>query len=119
MNPSLPGIIGTILIVLGTAAFVSAAIGVLRLPDLYSRISAITTAAGIGIALIVLGVVLHEPGGLNIPKAALAIVINLATAAVGGHALGRAGYLTGAPLAKQTRFNDLEAYESTDAAERK
>ncbi|AEF38686.1 cation:proton antiporter [Hoyosella subflava] len=104
-------VVGTIFIVLGTLAFVSAAIGVLKLPDLYARISAITTASGLGIALIVLGVLLHEPSALNIVKASLAIVINLATAAVGGHALGRAGYLTGAPLAPQTLYNDLSVYD--------
>lgn len=111
-------VIGTILIVLGTLAFVSAAIGVLKLPDLYSRISAITTASGLGVALIVLGVVLHEPSALNAVKAGLAIIINLATAAVGGHALGRAGYLTGAPVAKQTRFNDLAAYDTPDPGQK-
>ncbi|MDV6011352.1 monovalent cation/H(+) antiporter subunit G [Haloechinothrix sp. LS1_15] len=100
-------IAGTVLIVLGAVVFALAGVGVLRLPDLYARISAITTAAGLGIALILLGVVLHEPGALNAVKATLAIVVNLATAAVGGHALGRSGYLTGAPLATQTRYDDL------------
>ncbi|GGC75510.1 monovalent cation/H(+) antiporter subunit G [Hoyosella rhizosphaerae] len=101
-------IVGTALIVLGTLAFVAAAIGVLKLPDLYSRISAITTASGLGLALIILGVVLHEPSAMNAVKATLAIVINLATAAVGGHALGRAGYLTGAPLTKLTQYDELQ-----------
>ncbi|MBD8507205.1 monovalent cation/H(+) antiporter subunit G [Hoyosella sp. G463] len=105
--------VGAVLIVLGTLAFVAAAIGVLKLPDLYARISAITTASGLGLALIILGVMLHDPDALNIVKAVLAIVINLATAAVGGHALGRAGYLTGAPLTPRTGYDELA--ETIDA----
>ncbi|MBA0127391.1 monovalent cation/H(+) antiporter subunit G [Haloechinothrix sp. YIM 98757] len=98
---------GTVLIVLGAVVFALAGVGLLRLPDLYSRISAITTASGLGLALILLGVLLHEPSTLNAAKALLAIVVNLATAAVGGHALGRAGYLTGARLSDRTRYDHL------------
>jgi multicomponent Na+:H+ antiporter subunit G len=110
--PFVADVAGTVLIVLGAVVFALAGVGVLRLPDLYSRISAITTAAGLGVSLIVLGVVLHEPSVINALKGLLAIVVNVATAAVGGHALGRSGYLTGAPLSDRTHFDDLATYRA-------
>jgi multicomponent Na+:H+ antiporter subunit G len=100
-------IVGAALLVLGAAVFAVAGVGVVRLPDLYTRVSAVTTAAGLGVSLIVLGVLLHNFDAAKAVKAVLAIVVNLATAAVGGHALGRAGYLTGVPLASQTRYDEL------------
>lgn len=102
-------VIGTGLIVLGTLAFVATAVGIVRLPDLYSRISSVTTASGFGVGLVVFGVVLHAPSVTNVLQGILAVLLNLTTAAVGGHALGRAGYLTGAPLSRRTGYDDLEA----------
>lgn len=100
-------IVGTVLILLGALIFLIAGIGLLRLPDLYTRISAITTAASVGLALILIGVLLYEPSPLNAVKAILAVIVNLMTASLGGHALGRAGYLTGAPLSRYTHFDEL------------
>lgn len=101
-------LIGTILISVGVLAFVVAAVGLIKLPDLYSRISAVTTASGLGLSLIISGVFLHQPTLGNGLKSGLAIVINLSTAAVGGHAIARAGYLTGAPRAR-IQYDDLTA----------
>ncbi|WP_174561832.1 monovalent cation/H(+) antiporter subunit G, partial [Rhodococcus triatomae] len=48
-------IVGAVLLVAGALVFAAGALGLLRLPDAYARISAITTASGLGISLLILG----------------------------------------------------------------
>jgi len=100
-------IIGDLLILAGALAFLVGAIGLLRLPDLYSRLNGVTISGAFGPALILIGLLVQQPSVGNALKVGLALVIQLATSAVGGSAMARAGYLTGAPQAKETRFDDL------------
>lgn len=100
-------IAGQILVVLGGLIFLTAALGVVRLPDLYTRVSAVTTAAGLGIVFVVVGALLLQPTPADTAKVVLAVVLQLATSAVASIAIARSGYLTGTPLARSTRFNDL------------
>jgi multicomponent Na+:H+ antiporter subunit G len=108
-------VIGSGLLILGAFIIASAAIGLVRLPDLYTRTSAIGTAAGLGIAVIIVGVVVLDFSALNLVKGAIAIVAQLLTSAIGSFALARAGYLTGSrPVA--TTFPD-ELAETAAAGE--
>lgn len=49
---------GTVLIGLGTCFFVAGTVGLMRFPDIYCRLHALTKADGLGLALIALGVAL-------------------------------------------------------------
>lgn len=100
-------IIGDLLILAGALAFLVGAIGLLRLPDLYSRLNGVTISGAFGPALILIGLLVQQPSLGNALKVGLALVIQLATSAVGGSAMARAGYLTGSPQAEETRFDDL------------
>jgi multicomponent Na+:H+ antiporter subunit G len=95
-------IVGYVLVLLGALVFATAGLGVLKLPDVYTRVSAISTAAGFGLMQIIIGILLLMPGPENTVKAIVAIVLQLATSAVGGMALARAGYLVGSPLVAGT-----------------
>jgi len=98
-------IVGSALLILGAAILASAAIGLVKLPDLYTRTSAIGTAAGLGVALIIAAVVVFDFSVLNLIKGLIAIVAQLLTSSIGSFALARAGYLTGSrPVA--TTFPD-------------
>ncbi|MBO1753375.1 monovalent cation/H(+) antiporter subunit G [Actinotalea sp. BY-33] len=110
MTVTLAGI-GTALILLGVAVFALGAFGLLRLPDVYSRLSGVTMAGGLGISLILVGVLMHHPTPLNTAKVALAILIQLGTAAVGGNAMARAGYLTHAQRSAATHHDELAEAE--------
>ena len=116
LEAAAPGL-GTALMAAGALVFAVGAAGLLRLPDFYARLSAVTIAAAPGTALLLLGLLLHYPTWENTLKIGLAILIQLATAAVGGHALARAGYLTGAPAAAATRFDDIAARAAAGGAE--
>ncbi|WP_277208919.1 cation:proton antiporter [Isoptericola croceus] len=100
-------IVGYALVLLGSVVFATAGLGVLKLPDVYTRISAISTAAGFGLMQVLVGVLLLLPGPENTVKAIVAIVLQLATSAIGGMALARAGYLTGSPLVAGTSPDQL------------
>lgn len=106
MNEVLEYVAGAILF-LGAMVFLVGSVGVIRLPDVYSRLSAVTISGALGTGLVILGLFLHQPSVVNALKLGLALLIQLVTTAVGGSAMIRAGYLIGAPLNEHTRFDDL------------
>ena len=100
-------VFGSALLILGAAVIASAAVGLLKLPDLYTRTSAIGTAAGLGVALIIAGVVVLDFSVLNLIKGLVAIVAQLLTSSIGSFALARAGYLTGSRPVSTTVPDEL------------
>lgn len=106
---------GDTVMFVGALVFLVSAIGMLRLPDVYSRLSALTIAGSLSTGLVIIGLFLHQPSLGNALKLGLALLIQLVTTAVGGSAMARAGYLIGAPRNKHTLFDDL-AVEGTTAA---
>ena len=91
-------ILGQLLVVLGSLVFGAAGLGVLRLRDVYARLSAIATGAGLGLPLILVGVFALDPSWDRAGKLGIAVVLQLVTSAVASMAIGRAAYLVGAPL---------------------
>lgn len=107
-------IIGSGLLILGAAIMASAAIGLLTLPDLYTRTSAIGTAAGLGVSVIIVGVVVLDFSALNLLKGVVAIVAQILTSSIGSFALARAGYLTGSRPTPTTVPDELEASATSE-----
>lgn len=92
-----------------------AAVGILRMPDLYLRISVTTKAATLGIGLILLCVAAYF-GEASITTRVLAIIFFLLlTAPVGAHLIGRASYFVGTPLWKKSVMDDLQGKYSKSA----
>ena len=56
--------VAAVLIALGTVFFIAGTVGLIRFPDVFCRLHALTKADGLGLALIALGVALlaAEPG---------------------------------------------------------
>ncbi|WP_246836161.1 monovalent cation/H(+) antiporter subunit G [Nesterenkonia sp. NBAIMH1] len=100
--------IGLLFILIGIATILVAGIGLFRLPDLYLRASAVGTSAGLGVASIVVGVLFIDFSTPNLIKAALAVVAQLLTSAVGSMAIARSGYLNGSPPASVTHTDELQ-----------
>ena len=94
--------IATALLVLGAAFMLLAGVGLIRLPDLFLRMSATAKAATLGAALTVLGAAVHF-GDAAVGGRAIVIVLFLfLTAPVAAHKIGRAGYRRGSPLYEGT-----------------
>ncbi|MFN3866276.1 MAG: cation:proton antiporter [Demequina sp.] len=100
-------ILGSIAIILGALVFVTGALALLRFPDAYTQVSAVGTAGGIGIVLVVSGTLLYEFTAMNLGVVVLIVIAQLLTSAVGSMALARSAYLAGSPL-RRVYFNELE-----------
>jgi len=78
----------------GALAFL-AALGVLRMPDVYIRMHASTKAGTLGVLLIVLALVFLGASAAVVGKAIATFAFILLTAPIGAHLIGRAAYRAG------------------------
>lgn len=93
---------------LGTLFILLAAIGLVRMPDIYLRISVTTKAATLGVGLLLIGTALYFKE-VSITTRAIAIIFFLLlTAPIGAHLIGRASYFTGVPLWKKSVLDELK-----------
>lgn len=96
------------LLLIGGAIVLIAGIGVLRLPDFFTRMHAATKAGAAGSGLILLGVAAMHPELGTWGKAAVAILFLLMTTPIAAHLLGRAAYVGGVLLWDGTIEDRLE-----------
>lgn len=100
-------IISVVLTVTGTAFVLIAGLGVIRMPDLFTRMSATTKAVTLGVGLLLAAAALHF-GEIGVTTRAIAtVVFLLLTVPVAAHLIGRAAYSSGTPLWEGTVFDDL------------
>jgi multicomponent Na+:H+ antiporter subunit G len=93
-----------------------AAVGMLRLPDMITRMHASTKAGTLGAGLIMAAVAIHfMEVGITL-RAAAAIFFLLLTAPVAAHVIGRAAYRSGIRLWDRTWVDEL-ATSQRDARE--
>lgn len=87
-----------ILLVAGSALSFLAALGLARLPDLYTRMQAATKAGTFGVGLLATAAALHY-GTLSVTARVLLIVFFvMLTAPVAAHVIARAAYAVGVEL---------------------
>jgi multicomponent Na+:H+ antiporter subunit G len=105
-------VISAVLMILGAAFMLVAAIGVFRMPDLLTRMHASTKAGAVGAGLILLSVAVYF-GELGVAtRAVAAVVFVILTAPVSAHMIGRAAYFVGVPLWEGTIIDELrERYD--------
>jgi multicomponent Na+:H+ antiporter subunit G len=82
-------ILSSILILAGVFFYLAGSIGLLRLPDLYSRLHALTKADNLGLGLLVAGVALHSQDLLMMLKLLLIWLAVLAASATSAHLIAR------------------------------
>jgi multicomponent Na+:H+ antiporter subunit G len=100
-------IVATAAVILGTAFGLLSAVGILRMPDVYTRLQVASKASSLGIALLMVGVAAHFDDLSITIRALLVVVFLFLTAPVAAHLIGRAAYLAGAPLAPGSRPDEL------------
>lgn len=107
-------LISGVLAIAGAALVLLAGIGVVRFPDLYSRMHAATKAATLGFLLVATSALFELDA--NRPKLALAVVVIFLTAPVAAHLLGRSAYGAPAVTLVLDGHDDLEQVlaEATD-----
>lgn len=96
-------------IVVGIIFTIVTVIGILRLPDVYTRAHAASKSATLGVLSILVGVFLHFwliKGVFSI-QLILAIVFLFITSPIGGHLMSRAAYISGVKPTELTVGDDL------------
>lgn len=96
-----------LLLVLGALFMLLAGVGLVRLPDLYLRMSATSKAATMGASLVLLGAAVHFDTAAVAGRAMVIVVFLFLTAPVAAHAIGRAGYQRKSPLWTGTTVDEL------------
>jgi len=93
---------------IGAAFVLVAAIGIIRLPDLLTRMHAATKAGTLGAGLLYVAVALAVPGDGVAVKSGAIIAFLLLTAPIASHVIARAAYHRGeVDLWDRTRFDEL------------
>jgi CPA2 family monovalent cation:H+ antiporter-2 len=99
--------LASILMMIGASFGLLASVGVLRMPDLFMRMQAVTKASTLGIGCIVLAVAVQF-GELGVTTRALAtITFVFLTAPVAAHMIARASYFVGVSLWEGTIIDEL------------
>ena len=100
-------IISAVLIAIGAILVLLSAIGLLKLPDIYMRMSATTKSATLGVGSILLGtaIVFWDIGIMS--RGLIIISFLFLTAPVAAHMIGRAAYINKVPLWENSIVDEL------------
>jgi len=99
-----------ILLIIGAFFTLVAAIGVVRFPDLYTRMHAASKTGTVGSGVMLLAIAVHS-GEFDVVTRALAgIVFFLLTAPLAAHLLARAAYCTGVRPSTITKPDELAGH---------
>jgi multicomponent Na+:H+ antiporter subunit G len=92
---------------IGGATFaLLAGVGVLRMPDVFTRMQASTKASTLGLGCLLAGVALRNPQMAFVVRAASISAFMLLTTAVAAHVIARAAGRSGAPIWKGTLVDE-------------
>ncbi len=99
-------IIAAILMGIGMIFLIGSMIGMLRLPDFYSRVHASGNSETLGTMLVFLGLAVYN--GISITSAKLLIILAFIFVGnpIGSHILTKAAYKTGHPVWTKNRLPD-------------
>ena len=108
-------IVISILLVIGAFFMLVAGLGMMRMPDLFLRMSCSTKAATIGVGTLLFTLALYF-ANLGVATRALATICFIfLTAPVGAHRIGRIAYLVGVKLWDGTIKDELKGVYPPDA----
>ena len=82
-------ILVSIFIIIGSLWMLIASIGIIRLPDIYMRIHALTKSSSLGLMFLLFGVMIYYPGFSVIIKSFAIIVFLYLTLPVSANLLGK------------------------------
>jgi len=100
-----------VLLTIGTLFAAIAAIGILRMPDFYMRISATTKASTLGVTFILGATALYFNDATVSGKIIAIISFIILTTPVAAHMIGRAAHRSGVKLWQGSIRDDLAAAE--------
>lgn len=108
-----------LLLVVGAFFSLAAAIGLIRLPDLYCRMHAASKAGTVGSGLALVAMALYAQTTADSTRAIAGVVFFLLTAPISAHLLAKAAYAVGYTLWEKSVRDEMppEASRSTHKGE--
>ncbi|MFZ1813242.1 MAG: monovalent cation/H(+) antiporter subunit G [Rhizobiaceae bacterium] len=100
-----------ILIIIGSIFAMAAALGLLRLPDVYSRMHAASKAGTVGSGLMMLALALVGGDLATATRAVAGVIFFLLTAPVSAHLLAKAAYSVGYRLWEGSVLDEMSQEE--------
>ena len=100
-------IASAVLLLLSAAFALQAALGLWRFDDVFSRIHAATKAITLGVLLVAVGAALRVELWGDVMRLLLAAALQLSSAPVAGHMLGRAAYWAGPEVRRRIALDQL------------
>ncbi len=100
--------IAAALMLFGALLMLLSAVGLLRMPDMYTRLSAASKATSLGATFLLAGFAVVQPDLSVIGRAVATLVFVLVTVPVAAHAIARAGYRDGTRLWKHSTVDEWE-----------
>jgi multicomponent Na+:H+ antiporter subunit G len=94
------------LFIVGATLGLLAGVGVLRMPDVFTRMQASTKASTLGLGCLLAGVAIRNPEVSFVIRAASIAAFMLLTTAVSAHVIARAAARSGAPIWKGTMVDE-------------
>lgn len=101
--------ISAVFLVLGAVFILLAAVGVLRFPDLYSRMHAATKASSFGVMLMLIGISVLVPKVYVIIVSFVIILFIYITAPIASHMVGRVAHLLKIKVHGEQAIDELES----------
>lgn len=101
-------IVAGLCVLVGAFFVLAAAVGVVRMPDVYTRMHAATKSGILGSGLMLVGVAVDAAESAVVLRALAALGFLIATTPIGAHLLGRAAYISGVPTWRGTAFDALK-----------
>ena len=98
----------------GSAFALLAALGVLRMPDVFTRMQASTKASTLGLGLLLIGAALQLGDFASFIRVVSIGAFILLTTPVAGHVIARASYLTHVPLWEGTVLDERRRESDPD-----
>lgn len=92
--------------VTGAVLTLISAVGVVRMPDVFTRMQASTKASTLGLGLLLLGLAVRRTETAIVIRALSIAAFLMLTTAVSAHVIARAAALTRAPLWPGTRVDE-------------
>lgn len=102
-------VIASVLMLLGAALALIAALGLQRFGDVFARMHSATKPATLGLVLALLGAAVAVSQVGPVAKLLLVIAFQFLTAPIGAHLIGRATFRAGTELHPSTNFDDLSS----------
>ncbi len=107
-------VVSAVMLLVGVLLYLVAALGLVRLPDVFSRMHAATKASTLGLALVLLGAMLRVEQAGDAVRLGLVIAFTFLTAPVGAHMLGRAAYRSGVGGIEDLAVDELKDPDGPD-----